>query len=501
MERSNRIPLSLADLKRKKEEEKNRNARPVFLSKTERQKVESQQKLTSQNSKGERPTKRKRTTRFENVNDSNQIETIERKPTEEARQALRSQYLEKPISKRNRVQNRPNQDKHYLQFAWDNKDDTMHDEDAESSELRKLTSGSSFYVSQTRTNKLDVLMGAHHRGRNAKNAHLYDQRHWSEKQRDEMTARDWRIFREDYLITVRSSITDAPLPARNWEETGLSGQLQELIHSVARYGKPSPIQMAAIPIGVASKDCIGLAETGSGKTAAFVLPLLSHISLLPPITPVLAARGPYALILAPTRELALQIEEEALKFAQPLGFRVVHIIGGQELDIQAMQLESGCEIVVCTPGRMVDLLSRQMAALGNCQYLVLDEADRMIDMGFEPQLADVLAAMPAPLESGKPSRQTFMFSATMSPSVERIAKTYLHDPVVIAVGETNKAADNVVQKVSYFATENRRRERFYEFLETLESPILVFVNTRKGCEMVYHLVEKNVNIRTAVMHS
>jgi len=268
----------------------------------------------------------------------------------------------------------------------------------------------------------------------------------------------------------------------------------------AKYEKPSPIQMASIPIALRKRDCIGLAETGSGKTAAFVLPMLVHISAMPEMTRQIASRGPYALILAPTRELALQIEAEARKFATPLGYRVVHVIGGQGMDEQAISLQKGCEVVVCTPGRMVDLLSRQMAALGNCNYLIMDEADRMIDMGFEPQVTEILDSMPVSYDEGD-RRQTFMFSATMSPAIERMAKNYLQDPVIVSVGETGKAADNVYQKVEYFTTENRKRSRFLELLETLESPILVFVNTKGGCEMVSRFVESNSGIRPVIMHS
>lgn len=219
------------------------------------------------------------------------------------------------------------------------------------------------------------------------------------------------------------------------------------------------------------------------------------------MTREIAARGPYALVLAPTRELALQIEMETRKFATPLGLRVVSVIGGQSLDEQAMELQVGCEIVVCTPGRMVDLLSRQMAALGNCNYLILDEADRMIDMGFEPQLSEILDSMPRVEENDADRRQTFMFSATMSPAVERIAKTYLKDPIIISVGETGKAADNVNQRVEFFSTEKRRRDRFLNLLETLQPPILVFVNTKGGCEMVSRFVESNSSVRTVIMHS
>eukprot|EP00171_Calliarthron_tuberculosum_P016573 IDg16573t1 len=160
------------------------------------------------------------------------------------------------------------------------------------------------------------------------------------------------------------------------------------------YDKPSPIQMATIPICVQHRDVIGLAQTGSGKTAAYVLPMLMHIREMPIMTPEMARCGPYALVLSPTRELAQQIELETRNFAEPLGIRVVSVIGGQDLDLQAQELQRGTEIIICTPGRMCDLISRRMAALGNCNFVVLDEADRMVDMGFEPKVQEILAAMP-----------------------------------------------------------------------------------------------------------
>eukprot|EP00871_Galdieria_phlegrea_P003225 jgi/Galph1/3903/GphlegSOOS_G2569.1 len=222
--------------------------------------------------------------------------------------------------------------------------------------------------------------------------HKKDMRHWSDKTREEMTERDWRIFREDHSIAYRGG--RAPFPARNWKETGLPSALLHSIERIAKYKHPTPIQMAAIPIGLAKRDMIGLAETGSGKTAAFVLPMLVYISQRPPMTPANAAQGPYAIILVPTRELAQQIEEETKKFAGPLGYRVCSVVGGVSIEEQGMKLREGVEIVIATPGRMIDCLERRYCVLNQCDYVVLDEADRMIDMGFEPQVQGVLDAMP-----------------------------------------------------------------------------------------------------------
>lgn len=472
MDRPNRIPLSLSDLKRKRNEDNLKAAKPVFQNKAARQ-AAALERLQKR-----RAEQKERT----NLQITSQKRPRPVSPTDaHEREQIRNNYTRpRYVSARRR------HDGKRFRFSWDVSDDTAQDASAITAVAPRPQFG------RGNLGGLSNVQPA--------TAAQRDARHWSEKSAREMTMRDWRIFREDNIISLRSSTAAPPNPARNWAETALPNSLLHLVTDVARYQHPSPIQMTAIPVALAQRDCIGLAETGSGKTAAFVLPMLVHISNMPPMTPAIASRGPYALILAPTRELALQIEAEANKFAEPLGYRVVHIIGGQQLDVQAMLLQAGCEIVVCTPGRMVDLLSKQMAALGNCNYLILDEADRMIDMGFEPQLAEVLECMPVH-QSNKERRRTFMFSATMSPAVERLAKTYLSDPVIISIGETGKAADNVEQKVQYFTTENRRRERFLQLIETLRAPILVFVNTRSGCEMVSRYVESNSSVRPAIMHS
>lgn len=152
------------------------------------------------------------------------------------------------------------------------------------------------------------------------------------------------------------------------------------------YKKPSPIQMAAIPLGLKQMDVIGVAETGSGKTAAFVLPMLGYIMRQPPMDEANEADGPYAVVLAPTRELAQQIEEETIKLAHYTAYRVASVVGGQSIEEQGSKLRRGCEIVIATPGRLIDCLERHYAVLNQCNYVVLDEADRMIDLGFEPQV-------------------------------------------------------------------------------------------------------------------
>ncbi|OUC45364.1 DEAD/DEAH box helicase, partial [Trichinella nativa] len=178
--------------------------------------------------------------------------------------------------------------------------------------------------------------------------------------------------------------------------------------------EPTPIQRQAIPIGLQNRDVIGVAETGSGKTAAFLIPLLVWLMSLPKIERytdddgggfeffcfVMIKReedvdqGPYAVIMAPTRELAQQIEEEANKFGGPLGVRTVSVIGGLSREEQGFKLRMGCEIVIATPGRLVDVLENRYLVLNQCTYVILDEADKMLDMGFEPYVQNILSYMP-----------------------------------------------------------------------------------------------------------
>ncbi|KAG0562769.1 hypothetical protein KC19_9G170100 [Ceratodon purpureus] len=331
-------------------------------------------------------------------------------------------------------------------------------------------------------------------------------RHWSEKKVDEMTERDWRIFREDFNISYKGS--RIPRPMRNWAEGALSPELLRAVQKVG-YTKPSPIQMAAIPIGLQQRDVIGIAETGSGKTAAFVLPMLTYISKLPPMTEEIEAEGPYAVVMAPTRELAQQIEDETVKFAHFLDIRVVSIVGGQSIEDQGFKLRQGCEVVIATPGRLIDCLERRYAVLNQCNYVVLDEADRMIDMGFEPQVMGVLDAMPssnlkpenedAELDTQKIYRTTYMFSATMPTAVERLARKYLRNPVVVTIGTAGKATDLITQHV-IMVKESDKLDRLCRVVNEMgDKTAIIFVNTKKTADTLSRQLDKN-GYRVTTLH-
>ncbi|ODM91926.1 putative ATP-dependent RNA helicase DDX23 [Orchesella cincta] len=336
----------------------------------------------------------------------------------------------------------------------------------------------------------------------------WDDRHWSEKSFEEMNERDWRIFREDYNITIKGG--RIPNPIRNWKESNIADNIIEIINKVG-YDEPTPIQRQAIPIGLLNRDIIGVAETGSGKTLAFLIPLLVWIGSLPKVefaATVDQDQGPYAIILAPTRELAQQIEEETNKFGTPLGIRTVAVIGGLSREEQGFRLRMGCEIVIATPGRLIDVLENRYLVLNQCTYIVLDEADRMIDMGFEGDVQKILDFMP--VTNQKPDteeaedenalmknfysknkyRQTVMFTATMPPAVERLARTYLRRPAVVYIGSAGKPTERVEQIV-YVVSEGEKRKKLLEILERgVEPPIIIFVNQKKGADVLAKGLEK-----------
>lgn len=341
-----------------------------------------------------------------------------------------------------------------------------------------------------------------------------DEKHWSEKRLEEMKERDWRIFREDYEISAKGGHLAPPL--RTWRESAIPPAIIETIESIG-YKDPSPIQRQAIPIGLQNRDLIGIAETGSGKTASYVIPLLAYVMALPRMSDINRDLGPYALILAPTRELAQQIEGEARRFAAPLGFNVVSLVGGRDMTEQAFNMRDGAEVVIATPGRLVDCLERHVLVLSQCTYLVLDEADRMVEQGFEEALNFILDSLPASnlkpesaaaeeperalQQGGEPYRVTMLYSATMPPSVERIARTYLRRPATVTIGNVNQAVGTVDQQVEFVSSEERRKQRLLSVLDSgFAPPMIVFVNQIKTADVVGRDIRR-AGWNVAILHS
>ena len=341
------------------------------------------------------------------------------------------------------------------------------------------------------------------------------QTHYADKRIEDMSDRDWRIFREDYEISTKGNMRHPAtgkriLPFRHWFESGLPENILAAVRK-AKYEKPTGVQMQCIPLGLACKDVIGIAKTGSGKTCAFVLPMLVYVLKQPPITRETAGDGPLALIMAPTRELVQQIEDETKKFAAELQIRVYSVVGGLSIEEQGFIQSQGVEIMVATPGRLNDALDRRYIVLNQCNYVVLDEADRMIGMGFEPQVNAILAAMPSSnlkpadeetlvdIEEGR-YRQTYMFSATMPPAIEKIARHYLRQPAYVYIGDNSSSKENITQNIVVLK-ENQKKDKLMDLLQNgPPPPIIVFCNGKKGCDVLAKSLDKQ-GFPTATIHS
>ncbi|XP_058479442.1 DEAD-box helicase 3 X-linked a isoform X10 [Solea solea] len=263
---------------------------------------------------------------------------------------------------------------------------------------------------------------------------------------------------------------------------------------LSRYTRPTPVQKYAIPIIKAKRDLMACAQTGSGKTAAFLLPVLSQIYTEGPGDALQAAKGggqdngrygrrkqyPISLVLAPTRELALQIYDEARKFAYRSHVRPCVVYGGADIGQQIRELERGCHLLVATPGRLVDMMERGKIGLEYCNYLVLDEADRMLDMGFEPQIRRIVEQDTMP---PKGIRHTMMFSATFPKEIQILARDFLEDYIFLAVGRVGSTSENITQKVVW-VEEPDKRSFLLDLLNATgkDSLTLVFVETKKGAD-------------------
>ncbi|HZO20094.1 MAG TPA: DEAD/DEAH box helicase [Gemmatimonadaceae bacterium] len=269
-----------------------------------------------------------------------------------------------------------------------------------------------------------------------------------------------------------------------FESLGLAPELIDAIRD-AGYREPTPIQAQAIPLALKGRDLIGLAQTGTGKTAAFTLPIIQRLLGGP--------RRLRALILAPTRELAAQVRESFEKYGRHSGLRVAEVFGGVALGPQETALRRGVDVVVATPGRLIDHLERQNLVFDDLEVLVLDEADRMLDMGFAPQINQIVREIPA-------YRQTLLFSATMPPEVEALARKYLRKPVVVQVGLRTQAVDTVAHAV-YPVPRERKSALLAELLKQPDmDSVLVFTRTKHGADrLVRHL--QRAGVEATAMHA
>lgn len=510
--------------------------------------------------------------------------------TDRDRKAVRETYLggskkvnmtDEEFAEQKRLQKKKNSKttksgkKTNFRFEWDNTDDTLLTDDP-------LYNGPSVLGGQQRGRFGGASRHSLHSNKSSRSRLHNRNRMESEdnnietKPLEKMTNRDWRIFRENHNIVCKGG--KAPPPLRHFRDGNLlhSSLLRALFENMG-YRDPTPIQRQAIPIGLQRRDLIGIAETGSGKTAAFGIPLVQYLlQLHPDVTSIerVAEQGPLAMVLAPTRELALQIDGE---FQKLLGFSYSHqgdtkknrilccpIVGGQNLTAQAQKLREGVHVVVGTPGRINECLEMAYMVLNQCLYTVLDEVrsdmclkcslcmndcivpmtnplvslvilneqcDRMVDMGFLPQLESILDHMGGSLKSENENeayeqekddleqlkttymgrtvynlpkhRVTAMFSATMPTEVEQTAKRYLRHPAIVSVGDKDSRNNKrIVQKILYLGSPSQKEDALRRLVQDprfLREKVIVFVNEKKHADGIGRAVER-FGRRCVVLH-
>ncbi|KDO69503.1 hypothetical protein CISIN_1g013176mg [Citrus sinensis] len=293
-----------------------------------------------------------------------------------------------------------------------------------------------------------------------------------------MTETEVKMYRARREITVEGH--DVPRPIRIFQEANFPDYCLEVIAKLG-FVEPTPIQAQGWPMALKGRDLIGIAETGSGKTLSYLLPAFVHVSAQPRLV---QGEGPIVLVLAPTRELAVQIQEEALKFGSRAGIRSTCIYGGAPKGPQIRDLRRGVEIVIATPGRLIDMLEAQHTNLRRVTYLVLDEADRMLDMGFEPQIRKIVTQI-------RPDRQTLYWSATWPREVETLARQFLRNPYKVIIGSLELKANQSINQVVEVVTEAEKYNSMFicRLIKLLKevmdgSRILIFTETKKGCDQV-----------------
>lgn len=263
---------------------------------------------------------------------------------------------------------------------------------------------------------------------------------------------------------------------------GLAAPLLKAIEETG-YTTPTPIQAQAIPLALAGGDLMAGAQTGTGKTAAFSLPLLQQL-LAHANTSTSPAKHPVrALVLVPTRELAIQVEESVKTYAKHTGLRSLVVYGGVDIKTQTPHLKTGIEVLVATPGRLLDHVEQKTVALGQVQILVLDEADRMLDMGFMPDLKRILALLPK-------QRQTLMFSATFSIEIKKLSDAFLNNPQLIEVARSNATNDNVRQE-AYTVSASDKQAFLVQLLKTqAANQVIVFTKTKLTASRLSRALQK-----------
>jgi ATP-dependent RNA helicase DDX5/DBP2 len=275
-----------------------------------------------------------------------------------------------------------------------------------------------------------------------------------------------------------------PKPVTTFEEAGFPSYVLKEVLELG-FTAPTAIQAQGWPMALSGRDVVGVAETGSGKTLAYCLPAIVHINAQPFLEP---GDGPIVLILAPTRELAVQIQQECTKFGKTSRIKNTCIYGGVSRGPQIRDLSRGVEICIATPGRLIDMLESGKTNLRRVTYLVLDEADRMLDMGFEPQIRKIVDQI-------RPDRQTLMWSATWPKEVQRLAQDYLNSYIQVTVGSLNLSASHNVSQIIEICSEPEKRGKLIKHLERIldqpQNKTLIFTGTKRTADDITRFLRQD----------
>ncbi|CAK7242345.1 MAG: ATP-dependent RNA helicase dbp2 [Sporothrix thermara] len=300
----------------------------------------------------------------------------------------------------------------------------------------------------------------------------------------ERSAGEVEKFRREHSIAVTGK--DVPKPVETFDEAGFP---RYVIDEVKAQGFPAPtaIQSQGWPMALSGRDVVGIAETGSGKTLTYCLPSIVHINAQPLLAP---GDGPIVLVLAPTRELAVQIQQEITKFGKSSRIRNTCVYGGVPKGPQIRDLSRGVEVCIATPGRLIDMLESGKTNLRRVTYLVLDEADRMLDMGFEPQIRKIIGQI-------RPDRQTLMWSATWPKEVRNLAADFLTNFIQVNIGSLDLSANHRITQIVEVVTESEKRDRMIKHLEKAlddkekNNKVLIFTGTKRVADDITRFLRQD----------
>ncbi|KAI2837389.1 hypothetical protein CBS11350_8754 [Aspergillus niger] len=298
----------------------------------------------------------------------------------------------------------------------------------------------------------------------------------------ERSQRDVDEFRKKHEMAVQGR--NVPRPVETFDEAGFP---QYVLSEVKAQGfdRPTAIQSQGWPMALSGRDVVGIAETGSGKTLTYCLPAIVHINAQPLLAP---GDGPIVLILAPTRELAVQIQAEISKFGKSSRIRNTCVYGGVPKGPQIRDLSRGVEVCIATPGRLIDMLEAGRTNLRRVTYLVLDEADRMLDMGFEPQIRKIISQI-------RPDRQTCMWSATWPKEVRQLASDFLNDYIQVNIGSMDLSANHritqIVEVVSDFEKRDKMIKHLEKIMENRANKCLIFTGTKRIADEITRFLRQD----------